>query len=65
MSKTVKLLLNVGPYRLHDGQIQIQKVDGDWMKSAHDEATADEISHYEAIDPDMADLLKQKYGVTA
>jgi hypothetical protein len=52
-------------YRLNDGRIEVSGVGMDWIPSAHNEATVDEIPEYEKSHPELAVLLKQKHGFTA
>ena len=49
-------------YRLREGVIQIQHVNGTWTRSAHDEATADEVRHYEEVEHPVAPYIKAKFA---
>lgn len=54
-------------YVVRDGKIMMLRADGEWVVSAHDGATVDEIPSYAlGLLPgyrEIATLLREKYGI--
>lgn len=49
-------------YRLHNGKIQVQFGDGDWLDSSHDGVKPSELADYEQTQHPVLPVLRQKFA---